>query len=337
MTEVLARVRAAGGRPVSAVLHYKPSRSRVAGPARTTSRPRSRAGSPTRTRPAADAGNLSGTSQPRTVRWVATGPHGRTARSHPRPGALHDGPTSHRQPRPPSHGHRDRRPRPRRRGTLVPVLPAGRARPGVPSARRPRRRPPRRPRRPRRPTPRRRTAPGSADPGSTAVAAGDGITGTWTIDPSVGSFSDFSGTFVGYRVQETLASIGAQTAVGRTPDVTGTVTADGHDHHRRRDHRRPDDAPERRPATRRPAQPPGARDVAVPDGDVQADAADRPRLGPGRRRDRRGDGDRRPHAPRRHQVGPDPARGPPRRTASSRSSARCRSSSPTSGSRRRSR
>lgn len=31
MAEVLARVRAAGGRPVSAVLHYKPGRSRVDG------------------------------------------------------------------------------------------------------------------------------------------------------------------------------------------------------------------------------------------------------------------------------------------------------------------
>ena len=31
MTEVLARVRAAGGRAVSAVIHYKPGRSRVAG------------------------------------------------------------------------------------------------------------------------------------------------------------------------------------------------------------------------------------------------------------------------------------------------------------------
>jgi hypoxanthine phosphoribosyltransferase len=31
MTEVLARVRAAGGEPVSAVIHYKPGRSRVAG------------------------------------------------------------------------------------------------------------------------------------------------------------------------------------------------------------------------------------------------------------------------------------------------------------------
>jgi hypoxanthine phosphoribosyltransferase len=31
MTEVLTRVRAAGAKPVSAVIHYKPSRSRVAG------------------------------------------------------------------------------------------------------------------------------------------------------------------------------------------------------------------------------------------------------------------------------------------------------------------
>ena len=31
MTEVMARVRAAGGRPVSAVIHYKPGRSRVEG------------------------------------------------------------------------------------------------------------------------------------------------------------------------------------------------------------------------------------------------------------------------------------------------------------------
>lgn len=73
----------------------------------------------------------------------------------------------------------------------------------------------------------------SASPGaSTSIAGGaapgaDGIGGTWAVDPSVGSFSDFSGSFVGYRVQETLASIGATEAVGRTPDVTGTVTIDG--------------------------------------------------------------------------------------------------------------
>jgi polyisoprenoid-binding protein YceI len=53
------------------------------------------------------------------------------------------------------------------------------------------------------------------------------LDGTWTIDPSIGSFTDFSGTFVGYRVQEELASIGAKTAVGRTPDVQGTLEIDG--------------------------------------------------------------------------------------------------------------
>ena len=30
-------------------------------------------------------------------------------------------------------------------------------------------------------------------------------TGTWTIDPSIGSFADFSSSFVGYRVDETFA------------------------------------------------------------------------------------------------------------------------------------
>jgi polyisoprenoid-binding protein YceI len=67
----------------------------------------------------------------------------------------------------------------------------------------------------------------AAAPGASAPAGGDGIAGTWTVDPSVGSFADFSGSFVGYRVKETLASIGATEAVGRTPDVTGSVTIEG--------------------------------------------------------------------------------------------------------------
>jgi len=54
-----------------------------------------------------------------------------------------------------------------------------------------------------------------------------GIAGTWNVDPSVGSFADFSSSFVGYRVQEELASVGATEAVGRTPDVTGSLTVDG--------------------------------------------------------------------------------------------------------------
>ena len=47
------------------------------------------------------------------------------------------------------------------------------------------------------------------------------------MDTSLGSFSDFTSSFVGYRVQETLASIGANTAVGRTPAVSGTLTLSG--------------------------------------------------------------------------------------------------------------
>jgi polyisoprenoid-binding protein YceI len=64
----------------------------------------------------------------------------------------------------------------------------------------------------------------SAGGGSTS---GEGLDGPWTTDPSVGSFSDFSSSFVGYRVKETLASIGATEAVGRTPDVNGSITLEG--------------------------------------------------------------------------------------------------------------
>lgn len=43
-------------------------------------------------------------------------------------------------------------------------------------------------------------APGATDaPGTTTGGngGGTGIDGTWTVDPSVGSFADFSGSFVG--------------------------------------------------------------------------------------------------------------------------------------------
>jgi polyisoprenoid-binding protein YceI len=54
-----------------------------------------------------------------------------------------------------------------------------------------------------------------------------GLDGTWSIDTSVGSFADFSSSWVGYRVDETLAGNRANTAVGRTPDVTGTLALAG--------------------------------------------------------------------------------------------------------------
>jgi polyisoprenoid-binding protein YceI len=45
----------------------------------------------------------------------------------------------------------------------------------------------------------------------------------------VGSFDDFTGTWAGYRFDEELARIGTHTAVGRTPDVTGTMTVAGNE------------------------------------------------------------------------------------------------------------
>jgi polyisoprenoid-binding protein YceI len=70
----------------------------------------------------------------------------------------------------------------------------------------------------------------SADPAPSGGAAG-ALDGTWTVDPSIGSFDyegeDFSGSWVGYRVQEELAGIGGADAVGRTPDVSGSLTFAG--------------------------------------------------------------------------------------------------------------
>jgi polyisoprenoid-binding protein YceI len=72
----------------------------------------------------------------------------------------------------------------------------------------------------------------SADPTASAAASSstsssNGLSGTWNVDTSVGSVSDGTGTFVGYRVKEELATVGAQEAVGRTPAVTGSMTIDG--------------------------------------------------------------------------------------------------------------
>jgi polyisoprenoid-binding protein YceI len=74
--------------------------------------------------------------------------------------------------------------------------------------------------------------PGSSQPaaslgalatGATSSIGAGGLDGTWSIDTSIGSFSDFSSSWVGYRVDETLAGNRANTAVGRTPDVSGTL------------------------------------------------------------------------------------------------------------------
>ncbi len=69
----------------------------------------------------------------------------------------------------------------------------------------------------------------TAETSTTAAASTVAVAGTWTVDTSVGEFSfeNSTGTFVGFRVQEELSSIGSTTAVGRTPTVTGEITFDG--------------------------------------------------------------------------------------------------------------
>ncbi|MBS1837032.1 MAG: YceI family protein [Actinobacteria bacterium] len=66
----------------------------------------------------------------------------------------------------------------------------------------------------------------STTPGSVTPAT---IDGTWKVDTTTGTF-DYeaaTGTFVGFRIQENLANVGAATAVGRTNAVTGTMAISG--------------------------------------------------------------------------------------------------------------
>jgi len=54
-------------------------------------------------------------------------------------------------------------------------------------------------------------------------------TGTWQVVADLATFDTLAGTgtWVGYRIDEELSGRGAFTAVGRTPEVSGTVTIDG--------------------------------------------------------------------------------------------------------------
>ncbi len=69
---------------------------------------------------------------------------------------------------------------------------------------------------------------GTGDQSGAAAADGD-VGGTWNVDNSIGEFSfeDSTGTFAGFRVAEELSGVGSTTAVGRTPEVTGTLEIDG--------------------------------------------------------------------------------------------------------------
>ena len=68
----------------------------------------------------------------------------------------------------------------------------------------------------------------SADPAaSSGGGTADGVSGTWTVDTSVGSFADYTSAWAGFRVNEVLQNIGDAEAIGRTPDVDGQLTIDG--------------------------------------------------------------------------------------------------------------
>jgi polyisoprenoid-binding protein YceI len=68
------------------------------------------------------------------------------------------------------------------------------------------------------------TAASGSVPSGSAVPS-SALQGPWTVDTSIGSGT--TGSFVGYRVQETLAGFGANTAVGRTSGVSGSFTLQG--------------------------------------------------------------------------------------------------------------
>lgn len=71
---------------------------------------------------------------------------------------------------------------------------------------------------------------GQPDSAASVGSASDGI---WTVDQSIGMFDEAcltevcGSTFAGFRINEELASFGAKTVVGRTPDVTGSMELTG--------------------------------------------------------------------------------------------------------------
>lgn len=69
----------------------------------------------------------------------------------------------------------------------------------------------------------------TVDAGDEPAATIDDVSGDWTVDTSIGEFSfeNSTGTYVGFRIGEELATVGQTEAVGRTPNVTGTVSIDG--------------------------------------------------------------------------------------------------------------
>ena len=72
------------------------------------------------------------------------------------------------------------------------------------------------------------TVAAQSDAETTTTTSAPATTTTGVVDASAdGDWAVTADSFVGYRVREELSGIGATEAVGRTPDVTGTMTVDG--------------------------------------------------------------------------------------------------------------
>lgn len=77
------------------------------------------------------------------------------------------------------------------------------------------------------------TAPLDTGQPDAPASLGNPMEGLWNIDNTIGEFNPecltdvCSSTFVGFRIKEELASIGAKTVVGRTPGITGSMEIAG--------------------------------------------------------------------------------------------------------------
>lgn len=70
--------------------------------------------------------------------------------------------------------------------------------------------------------------PGASDPGGPTTTVGD-PSGEWRVRTDLVPFdtAEGQGSWVGYRVDEVLTTVGDFTAVGRTPEVSGVVRIEG--------------------------------------------------------------------------------------------------------------
>lgn len=67
----------------------------------------------------------------------------------------------------------------------------------------------------------------SSPTGGATPSPPDGFDGAWTLDTTMGSLADGTATFAGYRIEEQVAGVGANTVAGRTAQVVATMTIEG--------------------------------------------------------------------------------------------------------------